>query len=71
MAHMFDVWSRHKWYYDDITPGVGPFFLGESQSRIYPNVCQIWLRSDGRVEKKGEVQRDRKGTLQLYMVDNE
>ena len=43
-------------------------FLGESQSRIYPNVCQIWLRSDGRVEKKGGVQTD-KGTLQLYIVE--
>ena len=44
---------------------MGQFFLGESQSRIYPNVCQIWLRSDGRVGKKTD-----KGTLQLYIVDN-
>ena len=31
-------------------------------------MCQIWLRSDSRVEKKGGVQTD-KGTLQLYIVD--
>ena len=35
------------------TPGVGKSFLCSNQSRIYPNVCQIWLRSDGRVEKGG------------------
>ena len=35
-------------------------------------VCQIWLRSDGRVEKRGgstDIQTD-KGTLQLYIVDS-
>ena len=49
---------------------MGQFCLGESQSRIYPNmcVCQILLRSDGRVEKGG-VQTD-KGTLQVYIVEN-
>ena len=32
-------------------------------------VCQIWLRSDGRVEKKGGADRQTdKGTLQLYIV---
>ena len=40
------------------SPWDGSIFLGESQSHIFPNVCQIWLRSDGRVEKRG-VQRDR------------
>ena len=53
--------------FDDVTDdvilplgGVGQIFLGENQSRIYPNVCQIWLRSGGRVEKKGGgVQTDR------------
>ena len=39
--------------------GVGHIFLAENESRIYPNVCQIWLRSDGRVEAKEEVQTDR------------
>ena len=43
----------------------GSIFLGESQSRIYPNVCKIWLRSDGRVEKKGGYRQTDKGTLQL------
>ena len=32
-------------------------------------VCQIWLRSDGRVEKGGGVQTDRQRKLQLYIVD--
>ena len=33
-------------------------------------MCQIWLRSDGRVEKKGGVQTQTdKGKLQLYIVD--
>ena len=50
--------------FDDVTDDVilplgwgGSIFLGESHSRIYPNVCQIWLRSDGRVEKKGGTDR--------------
>ena len=30
---------------------------------------QIWLRSDGRVEKRGGVQTDRQRFLQLYIVD--
>ena len=34
-------------------------------------MCQIWLRSDGRVEKKWGVQTDRQRKLQLYnIVDN-
>ena len=33
-------------------------------------MCQIWLRSDGRVEKKGGVQTDRQRFLQLYIVDS-
>ena len=34
----------------------GQFVLGANESHIYPNiyVCNIWLRSDGRVERKGE-----------------
>ena len=33
-------------------------------------MCQIWLRSDGRVEKKwGTDRQTDKGTLQLYIVD--
>ena len=34
-------------------------------------MCEIWLQSDGHVEKRG-IQTDRptdKGTLQLYIVD--
>ena len=34
-------------------------------------MCQIWLRSDGRVEKKEGVQTDRqRDTAALYLVDN-
>ena len=34
-------------------------------------VCQIWLRSDGRVEREGGggYRQTDKGTLQLYIVD--
>ena len=52
--------------------GVGQhFFLAENESHIYPNVCQIWLRSDSRVEKGGGEQTDRqtKGRCKLYIVD--
>ena len=28
-------------------------FLAENESHIYPNVCQIWSRSDDRVVKRG------------------
>ena len=50
----------------------GAILLGESQSHIYPNnyVCQIWSRSDSRVERGGggtdrqtDIQRD---TAALY-----
>ena len=55
--------------------GWDQFCLAENESHIFPNVCQIWLRSDGHVEMKGggtDRQTDRqtdKGTLQLYIVD--
>ena len=63
--------------FDDVTHDVilplgwaGSIFLAENESHIYPNnVCQIWLRSDGRVEKGGGVQTDRQRKLQLYIVD--
>ena len=51
---------------------MGQFFLGEPVLYLSEYVCQIWLRSDGRVEKRGggtDRQRD-KGTLQLYIVDS-
>ena len=59
--------------FDDVTHDVilplgwaGSIFLAENESHIYPNnVCQIWLRSDGRVEKGGQTDRQRK--LQLYI----
>ena len=62
--------------FDDVTHDVilplgwaGSIFLAENESHIYPNnVCQIWLRSDGRVEKGGGV-TDRQRKLQLYIVD--
>ena len=51
--------------FDDVTHDVilplgwaGSNFLAENESHIYPNnVCQIWLRSDGRVEKGGGTDR--------------
>ena len=63
--------------FDDVTHDVilplgcaGSIFLAGNESHIYPNnVCQIWLRSDGRVEKGGGVQTDRQRKLQLYIVD--
>ena len=33
--------------------GLGQFFLGLNDSQINPHACQIWSRSDGRVEKGG------------------
>ena len=48
-----------------------PNFTPPTSAYLSEYVCQIWLRSDGRVEKRG-VQTDRqtdKGTLQLYIVD--
>ena len=32
-------------------------------------MCQIWLQSDSRVEKKGGTRQTDKGTLQHYIVD--
>ena len=67
--------------FDDVTHDVilplgwaGSIFLAENESHIYPNnVCQIWLRSDGRVEKKWGVRTDRqtKKTAALYNVFND
>ena len=61
MSHMLDVRRRRRWR--DITPGVGwvNFFGWEPVPYLSENVCQIWLRSDGRVEKGwgGGVQTDR------------
>ena len=38
MSHMLNIRWRHRWR--DITPGWGgSFFLGEGQSRMYPNMC--------------------------------
>ena len=50
----------------------GSIFLGESQSRIYPNMCSKFACGPTVVSEKGGVQTDRqtdKGTLQLYIVD--
>ena len=50
---------------------MGQFFLAENESHInnLPEyVWQIWLRSDGRVEKKGGIDKTDKGTLQLFIV---
>ena len=66
---------------DDVTDDVilplgwdGSIFLGESQSRIYPNMCAKLGCGATVVSKGGGVQTDRqtdKGTLQLYIVENE
>ena len=48
------------------------FFLGESQSHIYPNVCAKFGCGTTVVSKKRGVQthtQTDKGTLQLYIVD--
>ena len=71
MSHMLDVRWRHRWR--DIIPGVGwvNFFRWEPIPYLSEYVCQIWLRSDGRVKKKGGTDRHTdKGTLQLYIVDS-
>ena len=53
------------------------FFSSEWVPYLPEHVCQIWLRSDGRVEKKGggyrqtDRQTDRQRFLQLYIVDNQ
>ena len=57
--------------FDDVTHDVilplgwaGSIFLAENESHIYPNnVCQIWLRSDGRVEKGGYRQTEKTAAL--------
>ena len=51
--------------------GVGQFFLGESQSRIYPNMCAKFGCGPTVVSKKkgGTDRQTDKGTLQLYLVD--
>ena len=44
--------------------------LGEAVPYLSEYVCQIWLRSDGRVEKKGDTDRQTdKGTLQFYISE--
>ena len=50
--------------------GVGKHFFSWEWVPYLPEyVCQIWLRSDGRVEKKGGTDRQTdKRTLQLYIV---
>ena len=71
MSHILDVRWRHKWC--DITPGVRwvSFFSWEWVQYLPEYVCQIWLRSDGRVEKKGGggYRQTDKGKLQLYIID--
>ena len=59
---------------------MGQFFLGENQSRIYPNMCAKLGCGPTVVSKKGgyrhrpyrqtDTQTD-KGTLQLYIVDDD
>ena len=44
------------------------FFRFESVP--YPNVCQIWLRSDGRVEKGGGQTDTQRDAAALYIVDD-
>ena len=48
--------SQMTWYFP--WGGVGQFFLGESQSRIYPNMCAKFGCDPTVVLKRG-VQRDR------------
>ena len=46
------------------------FVLGESQSRIYPNMCAKFGCGPTVVsKKKGGYRQTDKGTLQLYIVD--
>ena len=50
--------------------GVGQFFLGESQSRIYLSMCAKFGCGPTVVSKKrGGYRQTDKGTLQLYTVD--
>ena len=68
--------------FDDVTYDVilplgwagSNFFNSEWVPYLPEHVCQIWLQSDGRVEKKGggvqtHRQADRQRFLQLYIVD--
>ena len=54
---------------------MGQFFLGEIQSRIYPNTCAKFGCGPTVVSKRGgggvqtDIQTD-KGTLQLYIVED-
>ena len=61
MFHMFDDVTN-----DVIWGEVGQTFLAENETYPREYVCQIWLRSDGRVEKKGGGRQTDKGKLQLY-----
>ena len=45
-------------------------FLGESQSRVYPNMCAKFGCGPTVVSKKRAYRQTDKGTLQLYIVDN-
>ena len=66
MSHMLNVRWRHRWR--DITPGVGWVnFLGESQSRIYPNMCAKFGCGPAVVEKKGG-DRQTKGHCSFIIV---
>ena len=49
--------------------GVSIFVRWEPVPYLSEYVCQIWLRSDGRVENRGGYRQTNKGTLQLYIVD--
>ena len=49
--------SHMMWYYP--WGGVGQFFLGESQSSIYPNMCAKFGCAPTVVSKREEVQTDR------------
>ena len=52
------------------SPWGGSIFLGESQSRIYPNMCAKFSCSPTVVLKKGGYRHTDKGTLQLYIEDS-
>ena len=47
----------------------GSLVLGESQSRIYPNMCAKFGCGPTVVSKKGVYRQTDKGTLQLYIVE--
>ena len=48
----------------------GSIFLGEIQSRIYPNMCAKFGCGPTVTSKGGGYKQPDKGTLQLYIVDN-